>query len=108
MDLPIVGTDNFDFMMHGIANLVANQAPANYGPNYHARSDTFDRVDATQLRLNAAITATVSLGYATMDVTWKRQTRAEVEQLVASSDLEAQMSMFGIWEDWVGKRRGRR
>ncbi|MDH5199201.1 MAG: M20/M25/M40 family metallo-hydrolase [Gemmatimonadota bacterium] len=108
VDLPIVGTDNFDFMMHGIANLVANQAPANYGPNYHARSDTFDRVDATQLRLNAVIAATVSLGFATMDATWTRQTRTEVEQLVASSDLEAQMRMFGIWGDWVGKRRGRR
>ena len=37
VNAPIVGTDNYDFMMQGVANLVANQESANYGPNYHAR-----------------------------------------------------------------------
>ena len=46
-DLPIVGTDNYDFMMEGIGNVVANQAASNYGPNYHASTDTFDRVAIT-------------------------------------------------------------
>ena len=39
LDVPIVGTDNYDFMMQGVPNLVANQESANYGPNYHAGSD---------------------------------------------------------------------
>ncbi len=82
VDWPIVGTDNFDFMMQGIGNLVANQAPANYGPNYHARSDTFDKVDQQQHRLNAAIAAAVTYGFATMDVTWQRQTREEIAQII--------------------------
>ena len=43
LDAPIVGTDNYDFMMQGVANLVANQESANYGPNYHAQSDEFGR-----------------------------------------------------------------
>ena len=30
-------------MMQGVANLVANQESANYGPNYHARSDEYGR-----------------------------------------------------------------
>lgn len=38
VDVPIVGTDNFDFMLEGVANLVANQESANYGPNYHGRT----------------------------------------------------------------------
>jgi len=41
VDVPIVGTDNYDFMMEGIGNLVGNQEPANYGPNDHAATDTF-------------------------------------------------------------------
>jgi hypothetical protein len=107
IDVPIVGTDNFDFMMQGVANLVANQADANYGPNYHARSDTFDKIDQHQLRLNAAIAGAVVWGFANMEVTWNRQTRAELDALVATTDLEAQMTMLGIWNDWVSGRRGR-
>ena len=38
VNVPIVGTDNYDFMMQGVPNLVANQESANYGPNYHART----------------------------------------------------------------------
>ena len=41
----VVGTDNYDFMMQGVANLVADQGNANYASNYHAQSDTFDKVD---------------------------------------------------------------
>jgi Zn-dependent M28 family amino/carboxypeptidase len=107
LDAPIVGTDNFDFMMQGVANLVANQAPADYGPNYHARSDTFDKIDQQQLRLNAAVAGAVVWGFANMDVTWTRQTRAELDELVANTDLQAQMTMLGIWNDWAQGRRGR-
>ena len=45
-----LGTDKFDFLLQGIPNLVANQESANYGPNYHARSDTFDKVDLQDFR----------------------------------------------------------
>ncbi len=57
LDVPIVGTDNFDFMIEGVPNLVANQANANYASNYHAESDTFEKVDQQQARLNSAIAA---------------------------------------------------
>jgi hypothetical protein len=107
IDAPIVGTDNFDFMMQGCGNLVANQESANYGPNYHARSDTFDKVDLEQMRLNAAIAAAVTWGFANMEVNWKRQTRAEIEQLVKSTDLKQQMQSFGILDDWTSGKRGK-
>jgi len=107
VDAPIVGTDNFDFMLEGVANLVANQESANYGPNYHARSDTYDKADLHQLRLNAAIAATVTWWYANAPVTWRRQSRAEIERLVTETDLDDQMKSFNVWGDWEGGRRGR-
>jgi hypothetical protein len=107
IDAPIVGTDNFDFMMEGVGNLVANQESANYGPNYHAGSDTFDKVDLRQLRLNAAIAAAVTHGFATMEVNWKRLSRAEVEKLISATDLGAQMKSFNVWDDWAIGKRGR-
>jgi hypothetical protein len=108
IDAPIVGTDNFDFMLEGVANLVANQESANYGPNYHARSDTYDKVDLHQLRLNAAIAATVTWWYANASVTWRRQSRAEIERLVTETDLDDQMKSFNVWGDWEAGRRGRK
>ena len=107
IDVPIVGTDNFDFMMEGVANLVANQAAANYGPNYHARSDTYDKADLHQLRLNAAIAAAVTWWFANADVTWHRQTRPEIARLVEDTDLDDQMKAFNIWPDWETGKRGR-
>lgn len=106
--VPIVGTDNYDFMMQGVANLVANMASANYGPNYHSRSDTFDKVDLEQLRLNAAIAAAVTWGFANDDIPWRRQSREEIQRLVDSTDLGQQMRTFwGLYAAWESGERGR-
>ena len=107
LNAPIVGTDNYDFMVQGVANLVANQESANYGPNYHARSDTFDKVDQRQLRLNAAVAAAVTYGFAEAPETWRRQTRAEIEELIRTTDLGDQMRSFGMWQSWTDGTRGR-
>ncbi|MEE8148746.1 MAG: M28 family peptidase [Longimicrobiales bacterium] len=107
IDVPIVGTDNFDFMMHGVANLVGNQEPATYGPNYHASSDQFEECDVRTLRLNAAIVAAVTYGFATGEVSWRRQSRAEIERLIAETDLEEQMRTFSVWAEWEDGSRGR-
>jgi len=105
---PVVGTDNYDFMMEGVANLVANQESANYGPNYHARSDTFDKVDLRQLKQNAAIAAAVTWGFANADVSWTRQTAQQVEALVEGTTLKPQMIGMDLWNEWVAGRRGRK
>ena len=39
------GTDHFDFMLEGVPTFVAEQEEANYLENYHAVSDTYDKVD---------------------------------------------------------------
>ena len=108
IDAPIVGTDNYDFMMQGIANLVGNQESANYGPNYHARSDTYDKVDLRQLKLNSAVAAAVTWGFANMEITWGRQSRADLDQLISTTDLGDQMKSFGVWDGWVDGTRGRK
>lgn len=107
IDAPLVGTDNFDFMMEGIGNLVAAQESANYGPNYHARTDTFDRVDLEQIRINAAIASVVAIGFANMDVDWQRQSREEIEALIETTSLGKDMKTFGAWEAWESGERGR-
>ena len=104
---PIVGTDNYDFMVQGVANLVGNHDPYNYGPNYHAESDTFDKVDLRQLRLNAAIVAALTYGFANMEVTWKRQTREDIQHLIDTTSLRQQMDMFGLYPGWEDGSRGR-
>ena len=108
IDIPVVGTDNFDFMMHGVANLIGNQESAAYGPNYHAQSDRIDQCDLRTVRLNATIVAAVTYAFATTDIPWERQSREEIEELVRSTDLEQQMRSFNVWADWQAGRRGRR
>jgi hypothetical protein len=108
VNIPIVGTDNYDFMMQGVANLVANQESANYGPNYHARSDEFDRADLRQLRLNGAIAAAVTWGFATLELSLPRQTAAQVDSLVRNTDLADQMRSFNLFEAWEAGQRGLR
>src|SRR5207237_9538424 len=58
------GTDNFDFMLEGVPTFVANQEEANYLINYHASSDTFDKVDIQQLKKHVAEAAELTLALA--------------------------------------------
>ena len=107
VNVPLVGTDNFDFMLQGVPNLIAMQADANYASNYHAASDTFDKVDQQQLKLNSAITAALIWGFANAADRLPRHSRAQIENLVETTDLEQQMRNFGVWEPWVSGARGR-
>jgi len=107
IDIPLVGTDNFDFMIEGVPNLIANQADANYASNYHAESDTFDKVDQQQLKLNSAITAAVIWGFANDTERLPRQTHDEIQALIDSTDLEQQMKNFAVWDGWPEGTRGR-
>jgi Zn-dependent M28 family amino/carboxypeptidase len=106
-DAPLVGTDNFDFMLHGVPNLVADQESATYGPNYHARSDTFDKCDTRVLRQNGAVAAALVYGFATMPEALPRQTRAEIEAMMKKTDLEQQMKSMNVWDAWAKGVRGR-
>ena len=100
------GTDNFDFLLSGVPNVVANQDWAPYLPDYHAESDTFDMVDAREARANVAIASALVWGFANADARAPRQTKAEVDKLLKDTKLDEQMKGLGQWDDWVAGRRG--
>lgn len=101
------GTDNFDFILAGVPNLVAAQDPTPYLPDYHAESDVFERVNAREAKMNEAIASALVWGLAqARDRPAKRQTRSEVEKLLIDTKLDAQMKAFGQWEDWKTGHRG--
>jgi carboxypeptidase Q len=102
------GTDNFDFMLEGVPTLVANQEEANYLINYHAGSDTFDKVDMAQLKKHVAEAAAVTFGIAKApDRLGPRLNRAQIEQSLRETHLDEQLKTFGIWKQWESGKRGR-
>lgn len=103
----IDGTDNFDFLLSGVPNFVADQDPAPYLPDYHAESDVPDRVNVKEARRNAGLAATLvwSLANSTSPIP-RRQTRAQVDALLVRTKLVEQMQGFDQWEDWKSGRRG--
>jgi hypothetical protein len=106
----LLGTDNFDFLLEGVPNLVANQETARYLADYHAESDTFDKVDLELARSNAAVAAVAVLGIANAPGRLgPRQTRAQIAHILADArwKLEVQMRAYGIWADWETGTRGR-
>jgi carboxypeptidase Q len=103
-----VDTDNFDFLLEGIPTLVVNQEPANYILNYHAASDTFDKVDMAELKRQVAISALTA--YALADRAQPiapRLSRAEISQLLEDTGLAREMKSLGLWSQWTSGQRGR-
>jgi Zn-dependent M28 family amino/carboxypeptidase len=101
------GTDNFDFLLSGIPNLVAKQDWDPYLPNYHAESDVVDWVNEREARANAALAAVLVWGLAERpDPPAPRQSRAEVERLLKDTHLDEQMKAFRQWDAWTAGKRG--
>jgi carboxypeptidase Q len=107
LDVPLVGTDNFDFMLEGVPNLVANQKPALYGPSYHASNDQMEQCDVGDVKLNAAVIGSLLWGFANDTTGLPRHTRADVQALMDRTDLDDQMKTFNLWDGWAKGTRGR-
>jgi carboxypeptidase Q len=108
-DEALLGTDNFDFLLEGVPNLVASQEPERYLPEYHAESDTFDKVDFREARLNAAIAAVTVAGIANAaERPGPRQSRAQVAKVLEKSGIADQMKAYSLWADWESGKRGRK
>ena len=102
------GTDHMDFLLEGVPTLVANQEEANYLPNYHASSDTFDKVDFPNLQRHVAEAALVAFRLADApERLGPRLSRKEIEQTLIETGLDKQMQGFGQWPDWESGKRGR-
>ncbi len=102
----IDGTDNFDFLLSGVPNLVGIQDPIPYLPDYHAESDTFDRVNQREEKATLAVASVLLWAFAESPQRLNRQTRAEVEKLVVETKLDQQMKAFGQWDDFQSGKRG--
>lgn len=103
------GSDNFDFLLEGVPTLMANQEEANYLPNYHAASDTLDKVDMRELKLHTALAALTAWGIADRtEPLGKRFSRAEMETLIRETGLDQQMKLLGYWPAWEKGERGRK
>ena len=102
------GTDNFDFMLEGVPTLVANQEEANYLINYHAMSDTFDKVDLPQLKKHVAEAVAITFAIANAsNRLGPRLNHVQIEQTLRETHLDEQLKTFGIWQQWEGGKRGR-
>ena len=102
----MTGTDNLDFLLSGVPNLVGIQDPAPYLPDYHAESDTFDRVNQREQRATLAAASAIVWALAENPKRLPRQTRAQVEQLLIDTKLDQQLKAFGQWDDFRSGRRG--
>jgi carboxypeptidase Q len=102
------GMDHFDFMLEGVPTFVAEQQEANYLENYHAISDTYDKVDFAQLKKHVAEAAALSVELADLLVKiGPRLSRDQIEQTMRDTKSVEMFKAFGIWDDWVSGQRGR-
>ncbi len=106
--MPVVGTDNFDFMLEGVPNLIANQRAALYGPSYHASNDQFGQCEIVDVKLNAAVVASLVWGFANDATILPRHTHVQVQALMDRTDLDDQMKTFNLWDEWANGKRGRK
>ncbi|MBV9505230.1 MAG: hypothetical protein JO323_09535 [Acidobacteriia bacterium] len=102
----IDGTDNFDFLLSGVPNIVGIQDPIPYLPDYHAESDTLDRVNQREEKMTLAAASAILWAFAENPERLRRQSRAEIEKLIKDTKLDEQMKPFGQWENFVQHKRG--
>jgi carboxypeptidase Q len=102
------GTDHRDFMLEGVPTFVADQLEANYLENYHAVSDTYDKVDFPQLKKHVAEAAALSVELADLpEKIGPRLTHDQIEQTMRATNSVEMLKANGIWDDWVSGQRGR-
>ena len=102
------GVDTFDFMLEGVPTFMAEQQEANYMENYHAVSDTYDKVDFPQLKKHVAEAAALSVALANLpEKIGPRLTHEQIEQTMRDTNSVDMLKADGIWDDWVSGKRGR-
>jgi carboxypeptidase Q len=102
------GTDHFDFMLEGVPTFVAEQDEANYMENYHAVSDTYDKVDFPQLKKHVAEAAALAVELANSpQKIGPRLTHDQIQQTIVDSHSEELLKSLGLLDDWASGKRGR-
>jgi Iap family predicted aminopeptidase len=102
------GSDHVDFLLEGVPTLDVGQEEGNYIVNYHASSDTLDKVDFLALKIQTAYAAVTMMGIANREQRFApRKSRAEVEALIRKTGFDTYMKRNGMWPQWEKGERGR-
>jgi hypothetical protein len=92
---------SIDFLLQGVPTVTAIPAPGDPPPSEI-------KLDIALLKRNTAIAAVTAFGIAERtEPIGRRQSRAEIESLLTTSQLEEQMKVTGIWPLWESGKRGR-
>jgi hypothetical protein len=76
--------------------------------NYHATTDTFDKVDFVQLKKNVAEATVFTFALANIpDRIGPRFQRSQIEQSLRETHLDQELKDMGMWEEWANRKRGR-
>jgi hypothetical protein len=90
-----------DFLLEGMPTVTSIPVPGGPPPSEI-------KFDIALLKRNAAIAAVTAFGIAERtEAIGPRQSRAEIESLLTTSQLEEQMKVTGIWPLWESGKRGR-
>jgi len=85
-----------------------NQKPTKEVTNHQATSGAAGNLDIPALKRQAGIAAITAYALAdTSEPVARRQSRAEIEQLLKDTGLSEQMKSEGLWPAWESGKRGR-
>jgi hypothetical protein len=101
--------DRLNFILEGILTLEPNQKSAKEATNNQATSQTAGKMDTPALKRQTGIAAITAYALAdTSEPITRRQSRAEIEQLLNDTGLSERMKSEGLWPPWASGERGRK
>jgi hypothetical protein len=101
-------SDNLDFLLEGVPNILASQENAGYVGNRHSTADIYDKIDLAAVKRNTAVAGVLVFGLAEREMPLgPRLSRAETEALLERTGLAASMRQADLWSFWQGGARGR-
>ena len=102
-----ISESDFDFLLEGVPTAVANEGVRSPRP-VPIFSEALDHLDIQELKRNTAIAAVTVFGIAERaEPIGPRQSRAEIESLLKTMDLDEPMKLAGLWPLWQSGERGR-
>jgi hypothetical protein len=101
-------SENLDFVLEGVPNILASQESAGYPENRHSSRDTYDKIDLAALKRNTAVAGVLAFGLAESEKPLgPRLSRAATEALLERTGLAESMRQTGLWTLWQDRVRGR-
>jgi Zn-dependent M28 family amino/carboxypeptidase len=101
-------SDNLDFLLEGVPNILASQENAGYVGNRHSTADIYDKIDIGALKRNTAVAGVLAFGLAEREMPLgPRLSRADTEALLERTGVAASMRQADLWTLWQEQARGR-